>query len=82
MSRIPLAAAALLLGLAAAPASAQAPAPEDSAAARTMQQNQRAFIPSPARPQVAQERAVKERPVVTAPQAIPGRRFALANEGR
>ncbi len=80
MSRIPLAAAALLLGLAAAPAFAQAPAPEDSAAVRTMQQNQRAFIPSPAHPQVAQERAVKERPAAAAPAT--GRRFALADEGR
>ena len=79
MSRIPLAAAALLLGLATAPALAQSnPAPEDSAA-RTMQQNQRAYVPAPARPRASQENAVKDRPAVAALPSVSGRRLELAD---
>ncbi|MDO9710497.1 hypothetical protein [Paracraurococcus lichenis] len=80
MSRI-LPAAALLLGLAAAPAFAQgSPAPEDPSA-RTLQQNQRAFIPTPARPQPRQAEAVKQPPVAALPPAV-ARRFAQAEPAR
>lgn len=77
MTRIPLA-ATLLLGLAAAPALAQtAPTPDD-AAARTMQQNQRAYIPQPPRPQVAQDAILQDRPVAALP-SVAGRRVVLAD---
>lgn len=78
MSRMMPAAAALLLGLAAAPAFAQVPVPED-AAARTMQQNQRAFVPAAPRPQRVE--AAKPAPVATVPAPAP-RRFAQAEDGR
>ncbi|TCZ64331.1 hypothetical protein [Roseicella aquatilis] len=82
MSRFPLAALALVSGLAAAPAFAQGAAAGDPVATRTMQQNQSAFTPSPARSQAAQQKAVKEKPLATAPQAITGRRIALADGAR
>jgi len=79
MSRHTLA-AALLLGLVAAPTLAQSnPTPEESAAARTMQQNQRAYVAPPTRPQVAQEPVAKDRPVAAAVPPIARRRVVLAD---
>ncbi|TDG31124.1 hypothetical protein [Paracraurococcus ruber] len=82
MSRISLA-AALLLGLAAAPipASAWAQSATEDLAARTMQQNQRAFMPAPPRPQAAQDQA-KPAPVAAAQPVPVARRFAQAELGR
>ena len=78
MSRNLLAAAALLLGLAAPPALAQpVPAPDQ---ARTLEQNQRAYVaPRPATPQAA---PAKERPVAATPPPVTGRRVELADRAR
>jgi hypothetical protein len=82
MSRNLLAAAALLLGLAAAPAFAQTvpaalPAPDQ---ARTLEQNQRAYVaPRPAAPQAA---PAKERPVATTLPPVTSRRVELADRTR
>ena len=82
MSRIPLA-AVLLLGLAAAPTLVQAQTGPEDPAARTLQQNRRAFIPAPALPQAVPEKAVKLPPsAATVPQQMSGRRFAQAGEAR
>lgn len=87
MSRNMLAAAALLSGLAAAPAPSHAqnaPAPYD---ARTLEQNQRAYVaPRPSPPPMAEAAPaatpVKEKPVAaTSPQAGL-RRVVLADKVR
>jgi hypothetical protein len=81
MSRMSLSAAALLLGLAAAPAFAQSlPAPEESTAVRTLEQNRRAFVPPPSRPQVAQDQPARDRPAAATLPSAAVRRLALADE--
>ena len=90
MSRNPLAAAALLLGLAAGPAFAQtAPEATQMLHARTLEQNQRAYVAPPARPpqvvqqaaqQPAQAAPAKDRPVAATP--VNGRRVVLADKVR
>ena len=85
MSRHMLA-AALLLSLGAAPALAQTAPAEMSPAARTLEQNQRAFIVTPpARPQpeqAAQAPAPKFPPVLATQPATGSRRLALADQPR
>jgi hypothetical protein len=81
MSRHTLA-AALLLGLAAGPALAQTTPAESPLAPRTLEQNQRAYLAPPARPQVTQDQPVRDRPVAVAPSATAGRRLALADTPR
>ena len=84
MPRNLLAAAALLSGLAAAPALAQTvaapvpgPVPDP---ARTLEQNQRAYVaPRAAAPQAAPAR---ERPVAATLPATTGRRVELADKSR
>lgn len=81
MSRISLA-AGLLLGLAAAPAFAQGgDAVPENPTSRTLQQNQRAFLPAPPTTQVVQDAkqaAAKDRQAQSGPAARPGRRVVLA----
>ncbi|WP_128080093.1 hypothetical protein [Roseicella frigidaeris] len=81
MSRISLA-AGLLLGLAAAPALAQgSDALPGTLTSRTLQQNQRAFLPAPPTTQVVQgakPAVAKDRQAQSGPAARPGRRVVLA----
>ena len=82
MPRIPLAATALLLGLAASPVFAQSLPAADPA--RTLEQNQRAYVaPRPALPPAAaaQTAPAKEKPVATLP-AVATRRMELADKAR
>jgi hypothetical protein len=89
MSRNMLAAAALLSGLAAAPAFAQSQPASAPDHARTLEQNQRAYVAPPARPpqvvqqaaqQPAQAAPAKDRPVAATP--VNGRRVVLADKVR
>lgn len=75
------AAAALLLGLAAAPAFAQTVPAAEPNQARTLEQNQRAWVAAP-RPAAPQAAPARERPVAAALPALPGRRFELADRNR
>ena len=80
MPRNLLAAAALLSGLAAAPAFAQSQPASAPDHARTLEQNQRAYVaPRPAAPQAA---PAKERPVAATLPAVTGRRVELADRAR
>jgi hypothetical protein len=80
MSRNLLAAAALLSGLAAAPAFAQSVPAAVPDHARTLEQNQRAYVaPRPAAPQAA---PAKERPVAATLPPVTSRRVELADRTR
>jgi hypothetical protein len=80
MPRNLLAAAALLSSLAAAPAFAQSQPAAAPDPARTLEQNQRAYVaPRTATPQAA---PAKERPVAATLPPVTGRRVELADRAR
>ena len=82
MPRIPLAATALMLGLAASPVFAQSLPAADPA--RTLEQNQRAYVaPRPMAPPAATAQAMppKDRPAAPLPP-VASRRLELADQAR